>query len=91
MSLCRLLPWASIVTMAGKSLTRRCHIASGVPNSNSETPSTASIAAGVELRCAADRVQYTAPDSWSAASVFAPMPPLPITARTPYRRITSAW
>ena len=42
MSLCRLFPWASIVTMAGKSVTRRCHIASGVPNSSSETPSTAS-------------------------------------------------
>ena len=43
MSLCRLLPCASIVTIAGKSLTVRCHIASGVPNSSSETPSTRSI------------------------------------------------
>ena len=44
MSLCRLLPCASIVTIAGKSLTVRCHIASGVPNSSSETPLTPVIA-----------------------------------------------
>jgi hypothetical protein len=43
MSLCKLFPCASIVTMAGKSLTIKCHIASGVPNSSSETPSTFSI------------------------------------------------
>jgi hypothetical protein len=36
----RLRPWASIVTMAGKSRTRRCHIASGTPSSNRSTPST---------------------------------------------------
>ena len=42
-SLCRLFPCASIVTIAGKSLTRRCHIASGVPNSSSDTSSTPSI------------------------------------------------
>jgi len=30
----REFPCASIVTMAGKSLTRRCHMASGIPNSN---------------------------------------------------------
>ena len=46
-----------MVTMAGKSLTVRCHIASGVPNSSNETPSTRSIAR-VELRRAANRVQY---------------------------------
>ena len=42
-SLCRLLPCASMVTIAGKSRTCRCHIASGVPNSVSDTPSTRSI------------------------------------------------
>ena len=42
-SLCRLFPCASMVTIAGKSLTRRCHIASGVPNSSSDTSSTPSI------------------------------------------------
>ena len=57
MSLCRLLPCASIVTIAGKSFTVRCHIASGVPNSSSDTPSTFSIDARVELRGAADGVQ----------------------------------
>src|SRR5688572_28728426 len=36
-SLCRLLPPAFIVTIAGKSVTCRCHIASGVPNSISDT------------------------------------------------------
>ena len=41
-SLCKLFPWASIVTMTGKSLTWRCHRASGTPNSNSDTPSTRS-------------------------------------------------
>jgi len=40
MSLCSEFPCASIVTIAGKSSTVRCHIASGVPNSRSETPST---------------------------------------------------
>ena len=39
-SACRLLPCASIVTIAAKSRTRRCHIASGIPNSISSTPST---------------------------------------------------
>ena len=56
-SLCRLLPCASIVTIAGKSSTVRCHIASGVPNSSSDTPSTLLDRARVELRGAADRVQ----------------------------------
>ena len=42
-SLCRLLPCASMVTIAGKSRTCRCHIASGVPNSVSDTPSTRSM------------------------------------------------
>lgn len=37
---CRLLPCASIVTMAMKPFTRRCHMASGMPNSNKCTPST---------------------------------------------------
>jgi hypothetical protein len=32
-SACRLLPAASIVTMAAKRLARTCHIASGMPNS----------------------------------------------------------
>ena len=41
--LCRLLPCASMVTIAGKSRTSRCHIASGVPNSVSDTPSTRSM------------------------------------------------
>ena len=36
----RLLPRASIVTIAGKSFTRMCHIASGTPNSRKSTPST---------------------------------------------------
>ena len=40
MSLCRLLPCASMVTIAGKSSTVRCHIASGVPKSRRDTPST---------------------------------------------------
>ena len=57
MSLCRLLPCASIVTMAGKSSTVRCHIASGVPNSSSDTSSTLLDGARVELRRAADGVQ----------------------------------
>lgn len=39
----RLPPWASMVTMAGNSSTSRCHIASGVPNSSSDTPVTALI------------------------------------------------
>lgn len=34
------LPCASIVTMAGKSVTRRCHMASGMPNSSRFTSST---------------------------------------------------
>ena len=42
-SACRLLPCASIVTIAMKSRTRRCHIASGIPNSIRCTPSTFSI------------------------------------------------
>src|SRR3954465_9827291 len=32
-SACRLLPCASIVTIAAKSCTSKCHIASGIPNS----------------------------------------------------------
>ena len=53
----RLLPWASMVTMAGKSFTVRCHIASGVPNSINETPSTLGNGPGVELSRATDRVE----------------------------------
>jgi hypothetical protein len=40
----RLLPWASMVTMVRKFFTRRCHIASGIPNSIKCTPTTFSIA-----------------------------------------------
>ena len=42
-SLCKLLPCESIVTIAGKSWTSRCHIASGVPNCMSDTPVTRSM------------------------------------------------
>jgi hypothetical protein len=42
-SACMLLPRASIVTITGKSLTRRCHIASGMPNSRKSTPDTSTI------------------------------------------------
>ncbi len=42
-SACKLLPCASMVTMATKLLTRRCHIASGIPKSIRCTPSTRSI------------------------------------------------
>src|SRR3954465_10521075 len=41
-SACRLFPCASIVTIAAKFFTRKCHIASGIPNSISDTPSTSS-------------------------------------------------
>jgi hypothetical protein len=41
-SACRLLPCASMVTMAGKPFTRRCHIASGIPNSIRLTSRTSS-------------------------------------------------
>ena len=34
---------ASVVTMAGKSLSCRCHMASGVPNSMRDTPFTRSV------------------------------------------------
>ena len=43
-SACRLLPCASMVTMVRKSFTRRCHMASGTPNSSRCTPSTFSTA-----------------------------------------------
>lgn len=39
-SLCSELPCASIVTMAAKSSTSRCHMASGMPNSSQSTPAT---------------------------------------------------
>jgi hypothetical protein len=39
-SACKLLPWESIVTTAVKPSTRRCHIASGIPNCIKSTPST---------------------------------------------------
>src|SRR3982750_3955380 len=42
-SACRLLPCASIVTIAAKFFTRMCHIASGTPNSIRCTPFTSSI------------------------------------------------
>src|SRR5260370_3428626 len=35
--------------------------------------------------------RYTAPNFSRAANVLAPMPPFPITARTPYLSITVAW
>ena len=41
-SACSEFPCASIVTIAGKSFTRRCHIASGIPNSRRFTSSTCS-------------------------------------------------
>ena len=40
---CRLFPCASIVTIAAKSCTCRCHMASGIPKSSRFTPSTLSI------------------------------------------------
>ena len=39
------LPWASMVTIAGKSVTRSRHIASGMPNSRRCTSSTSSMQA----------------------------------------------
>jgi len=39
-STCRLLPCASMVTIAAKPFTRRCHMASGMPNSIKCTSST---------------------------------------------------
>jgi hypothetical protein len=42
-SACSELPWASMVTMAGKSVTRSRHIASGMPNSSSFTSTTSSM------------------------------------------------
>jgi len=42
-SACRLRPWASMVTTAGKSRTRRRHMASGIPKARKSTPSTASM------------------------------------------------
>ena len=42
-SACSELPWESMVTMAGRSLTRRCHMASGMPNSSRWTPFTSSM------------------------------------------------
>src|SRR5262245_41609772 len=42
-SACSELPCASMVTMAGKSVTRSRHIASGMPNSSSFTSSTSSM------------------------------------------------
>jgi hypothetical protein len=41
-SACRLFPCASMVTIAGKLFTRRCHMASGIPNSIRFTSSTSS-------------------------------------------------
>ncbi len=41
-SACRLLPCASMVTMAAKLFTFRCHIASGMPSSNRFTSITCS-------------------------------------------------
>lgn len=40
---CRLFPCASMVTIAAKSCTCRCHMASGIPKSSRCTPSTLSI------------------------------------------------
>jgi hypothetical protein len=37
---CRLLPCASMVTIAANPSTRNCHIASGIPNSSRFTPRT---------------------------------------------------
>ena len=42
-SACRLFPCESIVTMAGKSLTMMCHMASGTPKSRKSTPSTSTM------------------------------------------------
>jgi hypothetical protein len=39
-SACRLLPCASMVTIAAKFFTRMCHMASGIPNSIRCTPTT---------------------------------------------------
>jgi hypothetical protein len=39
-SACKLLPCESMVTSAIRSLTRKCHMASGMPSSSSDTSST---------------------------------------------------
>ena len=58
-------------------------MASGVPNSSSETPSTDVTRPRVELRGAADGIEVHGARLLQRRSVFAPMPPFPITARTP--------